>query len=182
MSRGATARTPATRSAVKPKVASQGGRIGRPEVVHLITQGDREDVRASADRCRHRPGVVGEAGAHGGVGEDAGLMPRQHPRRQEVEARQVPLQQVDGHPKVELGGTVDHRQQVIDRTLPNQPAIGLNPRPDGKNPDVVETDRGEVGEVAAGRVRVEVQPAVEPPGRRYVVGAHPERTTGCTAA
>jgi hypothetical protein len=119
-----------------PRGRLRGGRVGGPQVVDLVAEGHREHVVAG----RHLPGeavdVRGDPLSHGRVGEETAAVPGEHPGGQEVEARQVPLQQVDGDGQVELGGHVDEGEQVIDAPLADQRAVGLDPAFKKQHPGV----------------------------------------------
>src|SRR5215468_4320241 len=83
------------------------------------------------------------------------------------------LDQVDGDREPVLGGGVDGVEQVLDRTVADDRPVRLDPRPDREHPDMVQPYPGQVREVPPYRVAVVVQPAVEPPGRRNMVGPEP---------
>ncbi len=88
------------------------------------------------------------------------------------------LQPVDVDVQPSFGGGVRQLHQLLHGARPDQRAVGLEERPEGEDADVVETEGGEGVEVGADRVRIEVQPVMEPPLSGGVVGAEAQRAAG----
>jgi hypothetical protein len=77
-----------------------------------------------------------------------------------------------------LGGQVDQVRQLVDGGGADECAVGLEERPEVEDPDVVEAERGDLVQVLAGVLRVEVVPGVEPAAAGRVVDAEAERGDG----
>ncbi|GLJ79985.1 hypothetical protein GCM10017586_16680 [Microbacterium imperiale] len=153
-------------------------RVGlRGELVHLVAERQPQDVGPALQHGTERAHVRLLAGERDGVGEHVPLVPGRHPRREEVEARQVPLQGIDVDVETELGGGVHHRADLIERGRPDESAVGLYEVPEREQPHVVGLEFRDGGEVAPHLVEVEVEPGVEPSGSRCVVDAESHRGT-----
>ena len=77
-----------------------------------------------------------------------------------------------------LGRQVDELCQLLDGGGADEGAVGLEQRPEVEDPDVVEAEPRDLGEVLAGVLRVEVVPGVEPAAAGRVVDAEAERRDG----
>jgi hypothetical protein len=70
-----------------------------------------------------------------------------------------------------LGGQVHEPDELVHGGGADEGAVGLEQRPQVKDPDVVQAEVRYLGEILAGGRRVEVVPGVEPAAARGVVDA-----------
>ena len=141
------------------------------ELVDLVAEGHADEVGPVGQRRGERPQVGRLALDDVRVGEQIAPVPGPGPRRQEVEAAQVPLQTVDVDVQAAFGGGVGQPHQLVHGGGTDQGAVGLEVRPQREDPDVVEAQRGDRVEVGPDGVEVEVEPVVEPPFAGGVVDA-----------
>ena len=146
-----------------------GHRIVLDQVVELVAELETDEVgpvgeRAAENTQQLRLGLDGL-----GVREHVAVVPAAGPLRIEVEARQMALHSVHEDVETGLGRQVDELDQLVDGRGSDQCAVGLQERPEVEDADVVEAERGYLGEVLAGVGRIEVVPGVEPAAAGRVV-------------
>jgi hypothetical protein len=88
------------------------------------------------------------------------------------------LYAVHHHVEARLGREVHQSRQLVDGGGADERAVGLEQRPEVEDPDVVQAEPGDLGQVLTGVLRVEVVPGVEPAAAGRVVDAEAERGNG----
>ncbi|GGM95524.1 hypothetical protein [Streptomyces fuscichromogenes] len=76
--------------------------------------------------------------------------------------------------KAELGRQIHQLHQLLHGGGADQMAVGLEQRPQVEDTDVVEAQSGDLGQVRADVVRIDVVPCVEPAATWGVVDAEAE--------
>lgn len=90
------------------------------------------------------------------VGEHRTGMPRTGPRGQEIKTRQVILNPIHRHTHAALVGEIHHVPQILECLRANQGAVGLDVRPNGKHPHVIQTNSREHIKIGGDLVGIEI--------------------------